>query len=152
MLSPSEEKLIKDTWSLISSDLKGNGSQVFVRFFTDYPKYQQSFKSFAKVPFEDLPTNKRFLAHAFTVISAVDGMVENIDDPEMLDEMLLKTGINHGKRKINGEAFDEFQISFMAFLKTALKDKWTSKAEEAWGTVAGLIMSKIKEGMEQADD
>jgi len=151
MLTPSEEKLIRDTWALISSDLKGNGSNVFIRFFTDYPKYHKAFKSFANVPFEDLPKNKRFLAHSFTVISAVDGLVDNIDDPEMLDEMLLKTGINHARRKIAGDAFDEFQISFLGFLETTLKEKWTSEAEEVWKTVVGLIISKIKDGLE-ADD
>lgn len=76
------------------------------RFFTDYPIYQKSFKSFANVPFEELEGHKRFQAHAFTVMNAVDGMVQSLDDPEMLDEMLLKTGANHGRRKIEAIAFD----------------------------------------------
>ncbi|ODN02116.1 Globin [Orchesella cincta] len=148
MLSSTEEKVIQDTWALISPDLKKSGVGVFLRFFTDYPNYQKSFRSFANVPFDDLPQNKRFQAHAYTVMNAIDGMVNNLDDPEMLDEMLLRTGVNHGKRKLTGQAFDEFKSSFMGYLETTLKDKWSSETEAAWELVVALIITKIKDGME----
>ncbi|CAL8101769.1 unnamed protein product [Orchesella dallaii] len=150
MLNSSEEKTVQDTWALISPDLKKNGVGVFLRFFTDYPIYQKSFRSFANVPFDDLPQNKRFQAHAFTVMNAIDGMVNNLDDPEMLDEMLLRTGINHGKRKLTGEAFEEFQLSFMGYLESTLKEKWSPETKSAWELVVTLIIQKIKEGL-QAD-
>lgn len=39
-------------------------------------------------------------------MNAVDGLVNNLDDPEILDEMLLRTGANHARRKITAEAFE----------------------------------------------
>lgn len=114
----------------------------YERFFSDYPKHQKAFRSFANVPYDELTKNKRFMAHAYTVISAVDGLVENIDDPEMLFEMLLKTGMNHGKRhKIESDSFDvsnnrsiveikvpslETNIDFVISYRNSKKASWAS--------------------------
>ncbi|CAG7655217.1 unnamed protein product, partial [Allacma fusca] len=105
ILTAEENKALLDTWGIIAKDLKGYGSKFFIHFFKQYPHYQLQFKSFAKVPLEELAENRRFKAHALTLMSALNGFIENLDDVEMLDELLLKTGENHAKRKLTGEDF-----------------------------------------------
>ncbi|CAG7830087.1 unnamed protein product [Allacma fusca] len=105
LLTAEENQALLDTWGIIAKDLKGYGSKYFIYFFKQYPHYQLQFKSFAKVPLEELTENRRFKAHAFTLMSALNGFIENLDDVEMLDELLLKTGENHAKRKLAQEDF-----------------------------------------------
>jgi len=59
------------------------------------------------VPLDQLKENKRLKAHAFTVMTAINGLVDNLDDPEVLTELLLKTGRNHAKR---GTKAGDFQV------------------------------------------
>lgn len=39
----------------------------------------------------------------------------------------------------------------MAFMGEALDNKWTDEVETAWATVVGVIISKIKDGL-QSDE
>jgi len=49
-LTPSEKDIIRKTWDLIKKDIAGNGYDLFIRFFTENPSYQQYFKSFKDIP------------------------------------------------------------------------------------------------------
>ncbi len=69
-------------------------------FFTGYPEYQKVFRGFAEIPIDQLATNKRLIAHGFTVMTAISGLVDNLEDPEVLTELLLNTGRNHKKREL----------------------------------------------------
>jgi hypothetical protein len=40
-------------------------------------------------------------------MTAINGLVDNLDDPEVLTELLLKTGQNHQKRKLK---LGDFQV------------------------------------------
>jgi hypothetical protein len=73
---------------------------VLYSFFTGYPEYQKVFRGFAEIPIDQLATNKRLIAHGFTVMTAISGLVDNLEDPEVLTELLLNTGRNHKKRKL----------------------------------------------------
>lgn len=64
------------------------------------------FKSFADVPVDQLPNNKKLHAHAFSVMYAVSSMVENLNDIECLVEILVKTGQSHGNRSVTIQQFD----------------------------------------------
>lgn len=77
------------------------------RFFQQYPDYQKKFRSFANVPVAELADNKRLQAHAFTVMKAIDGLIDNLDDPEVLTELLQRTGANHARR---GLVIADFQV------------------------------------------
>jgi hypothetical protein len=74
-------------------------------FFTDFPHYKKKFKGFAHVKFHDLPDNPRLKAHAFTVISSIGSLVDSIDDPEVLSELLISIGHNHKPRKLTMKDF-----------------------------------------------
>ncbi|CAL8148411.1 unnamed protein product [Orchesella dallaii] len=152
MLTPEEEKSIRDTWALVSPDLKGNGIKFFIHFFTGYPEYQKLFRGFADVPLDKLPENKRLQAHAFTVLNAINGLVDNLDDPDVLTELLLKTGRNHARRKLRRGDFENLKTSLLEFLGKALKSHWSPEAENAWTKLLSVMVDKISEGLESPDD
>ena len=80
---------------------------VFVsRLFETHPVLQTRFKGFAGKSSEQLRTNKRVAAHGSSVLLAITGMVDNLDDVSCLVEMLKTTGRNHVKRGIPKEDFE----------------------------------------------
>jgi len=86
-------------------------------FFTNYPEYQRKFRGFADVPLDQLRENKRLKAHGFTVLSSIDGLVNNMDDPDVLSELLFKIGQNHSKRQLKT---GDFQVLLAIILSTTL--------------------------------
>jgi hemoglobin-like flavoprotein len=150
-LTAEEETAIRDTWSLVSKDLKGNGVHFFIYFFKGYPEYQKLFRGFADVPLDQLAENKRLKAHAFTVMNAINGLVDNLDDPEVLTELLIKTGQNHQKRKVKPGDFQNLKQSLLEFFGVALGDAWTPVASGAWEKLLTVMMAKISEGLTLAE-
>jgi len=146
-LTPQEAKAVKTTWSLVQTDLKGNGVKFFIHFFTGFPEYQKIFRGFADIPLEQLSTNKRFIAHAYTVMSALSALVDNLDDPEVLSELLLNVGRNHIKRKLKKGDFENLRASLVDFLGKALRDDWTPEADVAWKKTLQVVVHKIGEGL-----
>jgi len=117
-------------------------------FFTQYPEYQSLFRGFADVPLDRLSDNKRFQAHAFTVLNAINGLVDNLDDPEVLTELLLKTGQNHGRRSLKRGEFQNLKASLLDFFSIALKEHWTPEAEAAWSKLLSIMVDKISQGID----
>jgi len=139
---------VKEIWAHVSPDLKGTGVKFLLHFFTGFPEYQKLFRGFADVPLEKLGENKRFQAHAFTVLNAINGLVDNLDDPEVLSELLLKTGQNHGRRTLKRGEFENLKSSLLEFFAKALKDHWTPEAEAAWSKLLEIMVDKISEGID----
>jgi len=148
MLTQEEEKTVKDIWALVSPDLKGTGVKFLIHFFVGFPEYQKLFRGFADIPVEKLAENKRFQAHAFTVLNSINGLVDNLDDPDVLSELLLKTGQNHARRTLKRGDFQNLTSSLLDFFAKALKEHWTPEAEAAWSKLLTIMVDKISEGID----
>lgn len=90
----------------------------FYRLFETHPEYQRLFKAFADVPFEKLATNGRLLGHATSVMYALNSIIDNLEDPACLVELLHKIGSSHKTRNITPEHFQVF--TFVFFYKKIL--------------------------------
>jgi hemoglobin-like flavoprotein len=143
-LTKREKDIIRDTWAVVRKDIKGNGGELFVRFFTENPSYQQLFKSFKDVPMSELKTNKKVLAHANSVMYAISSLVDNLEDPECLVEMLGKLGTSHNTRGIDMDKFHNLGITLVGLLQAQLGPKvMDTAAVEAWKKTYGVITSVI---------
>ena len=105
MVAPVSISFISICNSLVKREYEMN---IFHSFFNQYPEYQQKFPGFAHVPLDQLAENRRLKAHAITVMNAINGLVDNLDDPEVLTELLIKTGQNHARRKLQ---LSDFTVS-----------------------------------------
>jgi hemoglobin-like flavoprotein len=82
---------------------------------------------------------------------AISMLVYNIEDTEVLVEMLKKLAENHYRRKITIEKFENLKISLIGLLKEKLGPKlMNDKAVAAWDKTYGVIVSVIKQGLEEA--
>jgi len=151
-LTAEEKTAVVDSWALVAKDLKGNSVKVFQHFFKMFPEYQKLFKGFADTPFDQLAENKRFKAHAFTVVSTLNGMIGNLDDPEMLVELLVKNGQNHAKRNIKVADFKNLIECLTDFFSKNLGEAWTSNAESGWKKVFAIVAEKSEEGLNASSE
>lgn len=91
------------------------------------------------------------LAHVMAVFYALTSMVDNLDDPECLVEMLLKTAANHFTRGIDITMFNDLGISIVSFLVDKLgANVMDDEAVNAWKKTYGVIVSVVQQGFDKA--
>ncbi|XP_046386809.1 globin [Ischnura elegans] len=146
-LTPRQKRAVAVTWDLVKKDMKGNGVELLCRFFKEHPEYQKNFKAFASVPLDELHGNKKFQAHANSVMYAVTSIVDNLEDPGCLVEMLRKLGQNHGRRHIPERAFLDLKEVLMQLLKDKLSNHLSPYAEEAWDKTLNTAFTVVFEGL-----
>ena len=102
------------------------------------------------MPLNELTGNKRLLAHANSVLYAISSLVDNLDDPETLVEMLHKLAANHFKRGITIAMFNNLGVALVGYLKTALPSQMDAAAVTAWTKTYSVMSSVIQEGLDKA--
>ncbi|KAK3854693.1 hypothetical protein Pcinc_038843, partial [Petrolisthes cinctipes] len=131
------------TWDLVRPDLKVHGVNFFLRLFREHPQIQTRFRGFDGKSEAELKTSKRLVAHATTVMMAITSLVDNIDDPSVLVELLTTTGQNHHNRGVQKNDFILLAPVLIAFLRDNLGGHWSCVAEEAWTKALKVINTVI---------
>jgi hypothetical protein len=72
------------------------------------------------MPLSELRISKKLTAHAANVMYSLTCVVDNLDDPLCLKELLIKLGKNHGQHKVDEKGFN---VSIQA----TREDKSTTK-------------------------
>lgn len=95
--------------------------------------------------------NKKVSAHATNVLYAISALIDNLDDPECLVNMLIKLGGNHFRHGIQFSMFENLGSSLIGSMSTKLgTDVMNDAAVEAWKKAYGVIISVIKQGLDEA--
>jgi len=150
-LTPKEKNVVRDTWAIVKKDIKGAGYELFVRFFTENPSYQSLFPVLKDIPISEIRGNKKILAHATNVLYTLTALVDNLDEPDCLTEMLKKLGGNHAKRGVNLSMFDNLGKTIIGLLKDSLGPEIMNDfAISAWNKTYAVIESVVKVGLDEA--
>jgi hypothetical protein len=75
------------------------------RLFEAHPEYQKRFSSFRGLSLTELRDSTKLAAHATNVMYSLTGVVDNLEDPECLTELLIKLGQNHRRHYITEKEF-----------------------------------------------
>ncbi|CAG0924239.1 unnamed protein product [Notodromas monacha] len=67
----------------------------FAQLFDKHPKYKDKFYKLKDIPNDQLPTNKALACHSLMFTRAIETMVENVDDKDMMEEILLRLAYRH---------------------------------------------------------
>lgn len=103
------------------------------------------------MPLNELTGNKRLLAHANSVLYAITSLVDNLDDPETLVEMLHKLAANHFKRGITIAMFNDLGVTLVGYLKSTLEpSQMDAAAVTAWTKTYSVMSSVIQQGLDKA--
>jgi len=114
VLTDQQQKVVVRNWSVLSSDLSGRGSRIFLLIFGRNPLIKSIF-SFGHLDGEDLVSDPRFKSHARKFMEAVGNVIDNIDNfNEALAPLLNELGRRHTHFKgFKPIYFNEFQDSIL---------------------------------------
>ncbi|CAG0894154.1 unnamed protein product [Darwinula stevensoni] len=94
-LTARNKAIIRNSFKLLQPNLKGHGHAFFCHLFDTYPEYQDLFVAVRGVPPEELKTSKKLAAHGLLFMTAVDAVVANMEEQEILEELMRKMAARH---------------------------------------------------------
>lgn len=142
-LTLRQKKLVQGTWAAIRKDELGSGVAVMTAFFKKYPEYQRSFPAFAEAPLDELPGNKRFQAHCLTIMTSLNGVIDALHDPGLMEASLASLAERHKKRGQTAVQFQNLKGVILEVLGQALGRQFTQEVAEAWDKTLESAFSKI---------
>ncbi len=146
-----QKRIVARTWKILSNDLGGRGSKIFLRIFKMNPGVKKLFP-FGHLEGEALLRDPHFKGHASRFMQAVGAVIDNIDSyAETLAPLLLGLGRQH----IHFKGFEPtywktFEVAILEVWSEELESKFTVDAREAWHMVFKFILLKLNEGYEEA--
>lgn len=150
-LTPRQKQIVKDTWEIVKLDVKANGVELFIKYFQEHPEYQKFFRAFSDVPLSELRGNRRLLAHATSVMYAITSVVDNLDDPDCLIELLAKIGVSHIPRNLARHHFEHLSLTILELLEEKLGSRiMNDTAKDAWRKTLDIMNSIIVENLEKS--
>nr|CBL51551.1 globin [Branchiostoma floridae] len=147
-LTPTQVRLLQQSWKVILLHKKQNGFLIFKILFTDYPMTKKLFKGIDKVDPEQYEKTTSMRAHVTRFINSFDSFMECLEDPEALKSLLYDTGKAHLRHNTKPEHFDDLEVVMMKSLKAVLGLKFTESVEEAWRTAFAFFVVHLKMGVE----
>ncbi|KAF2355683.1 Globin [Trinorchestia longiramus] len=150
-LTPREARAVAVSWDLVKPNMADHGVNFFLKFFEAYPDAQRKFRGFQDVPLESLRKDKRLRAHASTVMHAINSVVDSLDDPETLVEILKSVGGNHFKRGIERIHFEHLREVLLKYLKEALWSAFPPAAEDGWQKALTAVNAVIFEAYDRME-
>lgn len=150
-LTPRQKQIVKDTWDVVKLDIKVNGVDLFIMYFQKHPHYQKVFRAFSDVPISELKGNRRLLAHATSVMYAITSVVDNLNDPDCLVELLAKIGDSHIPRNLARHHFEDLGSVILEILEIKLGSRlMNDTAKDAWRKTLAVMNNLIVENLEKS--
>ncbi|XP_035673550.1 cytoglobin-2-like isoform X1 [Branchiostoma floridae] len=152
-LTPTQSRLVKESWKMFLSKKRENGFVIFRVLFTDYPVTRKLFKGVEQLDLDapgQLESSITLRAHVTRFMHSFDTYMESLDDPEDLKQLLYDTGKSHLIHDIKPEYFDVLETVLMKSLRIVFGSKLTPQLEEAWQTAYSHLKVTIKQGLEDA--
>ena len=145
-LTSEDRKMIKKTWTLLSTDVVKLGVKVFLNMFKLNPETKRYFP--IEHLDEELLTNIRFKSHATRLIQTFQTVIDNIDN--------LDTNIVPLLREIGKEhrGFEGFQKAYWESCHEAILQTWKDVLQKnftipkckAWSALLDFMISTLKMG------
>ncbi|XP_054922928.1 globin-like [Dermacentor andersoni] len=132
-LTYRERKHVRDTWQAFCRAKPDYGVLIFVEFFQRYPTYLQLFQPFGDLPLKDLVCNHRFRAHGSAVGHQFTAVVDTLDEPDVMIELIRKNAIKHAlKPGVKAEHFESLLHVMLETMQTRCPEHFTPDVIVAW--------------------
>ncbi|OXU22325.1 hypothetical protein TSAR_012070 [Trichomalopsis sarcophagae] len=131
-LTGRQKKLVQNMWAVVRKEPIPNGVAIMLAYFKKYPEYQKVFTHFKDVPLEELSANKKFQAHCLNIVTALNNVIDSINDPALLEANLVAIGERHHRRGQTKEQFLHLKEVIAEVLRQKLGAKFTAETAEAW--------------------
>lgn len=153
IFTEKQKKIVIRNWKMLSNDLSGRGSKIFLRIFEMNPAVKKLFPC-GHLEGEALLKDPHFKGHASRFMQAVGAVIDNIDNyEEALAPLLLGLGRQHIHFKgFQPDYWNSFESAILHVWREELASKFNTDAREAWHKVFQFILTKLNEGYQQALD
>ncbi|XP_064487951.1 uncharacterized protein LOC135400146 [Ornithodoros turicata] len=131
-LTIREQYSIAETWSAFRRDLPTGSMSAFIVLFSRYPEYKMLFPALRHVPFGELSQDPRLMAHGMAVFYFLSAMVDSLENPDTLVELIRKNSLNHVRRAVTPHHFDQMAVVIVQVLQDKLRARMTATATTAW--------------------
>ncbi|ESO91320.1 hypothetical protein LOTGIDRAFT_203115 [Lottia gigantea] len=143
-LTIREKRLIVNSWEQIKVNIKQNGVALFIGYFIAYPYTQDYFHKFKGKDLKQVEKSAQMRSHGTTVMHALNALVENLDDPECLVDLLQKNAVTHFKLGIRYQQYKELFDMFPGYLKDRIGAQCTEQTVVAWNKATNVMLSIIE--------
>ncbi|XP_020288539.1 cytoglobin-2 [Pseudomyrmex gracilis] len=140
-MTEKQKKIVQNTWATVRKDPVSSGIAIMHALFTEHPEYQNQFKAFKDMPFDELAKNKKFQAHCANIVSAISGAIDQLHDPTLMEATLLSLAERHKNRGQKLEHFQNLKQVMINLLPTVFGKQYTPEAQEAWKKILDLMFS-----------
>lgn len=141
-LTYRERKHVRHSWQAFCRAKPDYGVLIFVEFFQRYPSYVQLFPPFRDQPLKDLVCNHRFRAHGCAVGHQISAVVDTLDDPEVMIELIRKNAVNHtAKPGVQPEHFERILHVMLETMQTRCPEQFTQDVVAAWTKLFDVVMA-----------
>ncbi|XP_077528369.1 cytoglobin-1-like [Haemaphysalis longicornis] len=151
-MTPREERLVRDSWRNFTRKNPDFGVIVFQRMFRKYPEYQKLFERFKNADVQTLPSNPKFRAHACSVGFQLSAIVESLDDPDAVAELIHRNAVNHTKHAgVRPPNFEGFFSAVLEEMEAKNKSFMTPPVVAAWVKFFEFMNTITRKVYDQAD-
>ncbi|XP_054462934.1 cytoglobin-1-like [Anoplopoma fimbria] len=145
-LTDKERLMIQDSWAKVYENCDDVGVAILVRLFVNFPSSKQFFSQFKHIEEpEELESSVQLRKHARRVMSALNTLVESLDNPDKMASVLKLVGKAHAQRhKVDPVYFKILSGVILEVLGEEFPAVVTPEVGVAWTKLFATIYSGIK--------
>ncbi|CAG5897594.1 unnamed protein product [Menidia menidia] len=145
-LTDKEKVSIQDSWAKVYQNCDDVGVAILVRLFVNFPSSKQFFSQFKHIEdMEELEQSSQLRKHARRVMSAINTLVESLDNSDKVSSVLKTVGKAHALRhKVDPVYFKILSGVILEVLGEEYPEVVTPEVGSAWTKLLATVCSSIK--------
>jgi len=153
-LNPTQKCVIVATWhSIFLKHMNFMGKQLFVDLFKVEPNILKYFDAFRDVGLANLLQSRSFQNHGVRIMNLVKFAVENLDNPEKLQDHMHALGRLHVKKGIDSKYLNIMGPTFCQAIRPMVmaEGQWSIDIEGAWIQLFKILAQMMRVAYEDKD-
>ncbi|XP_037647042.1 cytoglobin-1-like isoform X1 [Sebastes umbrosus] len=144
-LTDKERLMIQDSWAKVYQNCDDVGVAILVRLFVNFPSSKQYFSQFKHIEeSEELERSAQLRKHARRVMTALNTLVESLDNSDKVASVLKVLGKAHALRhKVEPVYFKILSGVILEVLGEEFSEVVTSEVAAAWTKLLATICCSL---------
>ncbi|XP_027014635.2 cytoglobin-1 [Tachysurus fulvidraco] len=136
-----ERVTIKTTWSKVYDNKEAAGVAVLIRLFTSFPVAKEYFSEFRHMEdVQEMQASKQLQKHAVRVMTALNTLVENVQDGEKMASVVEQVAKSHAqKHKVEPRYFKILAGVILEVLVENFPETFSEEAQRPWSKLMGVV-------------
>ncbi|XP_033120270.1 cytoglobin-like [Anneissia japonica] len=143
-LTSRQRKSVVQMWTEVNKNKIYIGCQIFVKLFIKYPETRQMFPSLRKLTFDEtFAKSPKLRAHSGRFMGLLSTCIENINEPEMFEQLLIGLATSHHRFKVKTTDFQALGPLIDDAFEESLGGEFSKERRIAWNIFAEYMFNII---------